>query len=144
MNYIPIFLNKREYNKFIKSLKQEFPTFQEWSNFIQKHRNTFQYKAKDYIYKNWKRVSNWDTYLIEINDIIYTNERMDTSKSHSDIFTKMCEKYNDKCVNIDWIDVVLDTSDGDLSVAVNNKNNWKFLDEDEIVELAIYIENQLK
>ena len=51
---------------------------------------------------------------------------------------------NEDMTPIKSINIVYDYTDSDLSVGINDKDNWKFLDDEEVMNLCLYIERKLK
>lgn len=142
----PVFISIEEREQFINSLESKFSTISEWVDYITTHHATLMQKARWYIFQNWEKIKNWDDYTLTINDVQYTNHRM---SSHSDdvklddTFNKLFEEIDSKRVNIDNITVSYDYHDADIYVFINSQENIKVLNEDEVLKLAIYIEENI-
>lgn len=147
LSFRPIFYSLKEREEAMNSLSKDKETFQEWIDSIAStHRNMIE-QAKWYIYNNWKLIKKWDNYCVTIKGREYSNydltKDFPTLKPKTNI-QKIRKRIQDKRSRIKWIDIIYDWSDGDLSVAINNKDNWQFLDDDQVIELVLYIEQQLK
>lgn len=141
---IPVFTEEKEREEFIDGLKQEYPTFREWFDYISSHHVTMIQKMKLYIHRNWKSVKDWGDYELELNGVTFTNTRLDSKGKKSSTLQRFLDRINSSRVNIEWIEITYDHHDSDISVAINDKVNWRFLSDKEVSELALYIEKQLK
>lgn len=109
--------------------------------------------AKIFILNNWKKLKDWSNLEISIIDnsgkeTFYYKYRR---RKHRFIATSPLSKTLSKLEKRrkSWhnpvkkvSDVVLDTSDGDFSVKINNRwHNW--IDKESVIVLADYIEKQL-
>lgn len=108
--------------------------------------------AKIFIMENWKRVKDWRDLKISIVDntgkeTFYYNHKKTKYRALSPFSS--FRKRNDERRRLlhnpvrKISDAVLDTSDGDFSIKINGKwHNW--IDDQSVIVLADYIENQLK
>jgi hypothetical protein len=107
--------------------------------------------AKVYILRNWEKIGDWTGFCGTLvsganskSQYYYNYIEKPISESDSDVW-KMWEQslredhYPLREVN----EVVLDPTDGDFSVTVNGDEEFMWLEEG-IIELASYIEKQLK
>lgn len=145
----------------------EFYTSDSFKHEYEKHLTAMQHIAacaKIYVIDNYEKVKSWKELDITIRDNSKTKTeyfnyvpRLPIEKSRSEIPSapgiKRCRTIISS--TIDRIDkerhnpiltltnVVLDTSDGDFSLTINGKeHNW--ISDDSIIEIANYIEEQLK
>ena len=109
----PVFNSLEERERFINCLENKFPNIGKWVDYIAKSHATLLENARWYIFKNWEKVKDWSDYLITIDGTDNTNRRL------------------------------YDFHDSDISISINHEENWKILNEDEVLELAIYIEQNL-
>jgi hypothetical protein len=110
--------------------------------------------AKSYILNNWKNIEDWsdldlriragntgkETHYYKYVDHGSWNIR---NKEISEVFAKMEqeEKDNQNPITV-FNDVVLDPTDGDFSVTINNTEHW-WINDDAIIAIADYIEKKL-
>ena len=141
----PIFNSLEEREGFINSLENKFSNIGEWVDYITKNHATLLEKARWYVFQNWEKVKDWSDYVITIDGIDYTNRRLcqvDEENDNSALY-RITKQIDSKRVNIDKITIVYDFHDSDISISINHEEKWKFLNEDEVLELAIYIEENI-
>ena len=151
IGFKPIFQTETERENFINAQPDLFPTFDEWYWDNMKRHNTMIEKMKWYIYKNWEKLTltDWNNINFVINKQKYghkfdlTRRKLKPNEHHSEILNKIMKNYNSKVKTITMIGFVYDETDGDLSVNINDKDNWKFLDDEEINDIALHIERTL-
>ena len=110
--------------------------------------------AKSYIFNNWKKVEDWsdlDVIIRAGNTGVETHYYKYTESSKwnirnekvADFFEKMEKEQKDKQNPIKvFNEVVLDPTDGDFSVTINDVEHW-WINDEAIITIADYIEKQL-
>ena len=109
--------------------------------------------AKIYIHKNYRKV-DWSELEVVVEDNsgkptkYYNYHPHEKRKSKSDVISRLMERIerdNKKRNNpvVSFHDVVLDPTDGDLSVTINGKDHL-WLSDDTVIVIANYIEQQKK
>ena len=149
----PCFSDETQREEFVNSLVQQKETFREWNDYIETHKNTMREKMTWYIHKNWEKLSieDWNRLDIKIKnqyygfkfDIVPAPENLKPHHYHSKVIERIEKSWNDKVETITTIDFVLDMMDGDLSISINGKDNWKWLNYHEIVQVVLLIEDKL-
>jgi len=151
IGFKPVFIDEKERENFINTQPDLFPTFDEWFDDNAKRHNTMIEKMKWYIYNNWNKllVSDWNelTFLIKKQKYGHkfdmTRHKLKPNEHTSEILNKIMKNYNNGVETITMINFVYDVQDGDLSVAINTDENWKFLNEEEISDIALHLERKL-
>ena len=110
--------------------------------------------AKSYIFNNWKKVEDWsdlDVIIragntgVETHYYKYTESGKWNIRNEkvADFFEKMEKEQKDNQNPIKvFNEVVLDPTDGDFSVTINDTEHW-WINDDAIITIADYIEKQL-
>lgn len=146
IGFTPVFLDEKESADFINEQPDLFPTFYEWFGDNLKRHSTMILKMKSYIINNWEKIDNWDGINIQFDDLVYGKKhkvKFDKEKGYETVVDSLFDKMNRNIVEIEYLNFVFDYTDFDLSVEINDKDNWKFLDDSEIIEIALFIENKL-
>lgn len=110
--------------------------------------------AKSYILNNWQKVEDWSDLDVKIRA---GNTGMEThyykyvdrggwnirNEKVAEVFEQMRkeEEDNQNLIRV-FNEVVLDPTDGDFSVTINNTEHW-WINDDAIITIADYIELQL-
>lgn len=98
-------------------------------------------RARLFINDNWGKVKDWSKYVLRINGIEYTNDRAEFNCEPYDIWDKLTKSINKNRVNIDSIKIDYDFTDSDIFVEINGDS--KILNDTEVLNLAIYIEENM-
>lgn len=104
--------------------------------------------AKLYVFNNWKRVESWKNLELEVDYWDNVDKQRKVVKFFNWVPSK--RKRNDKFAHLfdrsdqhnpieSFADVVLDTTDGDFSVTINEKQYW-WISDDTVIKIADYIE----
>ncbi len=117
------------------------------------------YSAKIFILENWEKVKDWSMLEVVVHDKSSRKNKHTTEYFNKDsgrhgmppdpnnlsIIDRMFEKFNDEAHNpvTSVRDIVLDHSDGDFSLTINDKEHW-WINDEAVIEIADYIEEQLK
>lgn len=113
-------------------------------------------EAKHYIVENYEKITDWSELSLEIkngNNIDNSNKLAEftyTPFKNSTYLKKLSKHYNSFYVDYDVsddsvktiTDVVLDETDGDLSITVNGLE-WWWIDKQTVMLLTIYIQRAL-
>jgi len=139
---IPIFIEEKDREDFINSLESKYSTFKEWNWDIIQSKNTLELKLGWYIYKNWEKVTDWSNYRVTLHKKDY-GKKWDITRTKSRVIRNFHKLMNENITQIESIKVTYDISDGDVSVECNNDGNWSFLNYEQVMDLGLYIEEQL-
>lgn len=153
MELRPCFSDEAQREAFVNDLIQQKETFREWNDYIETHKNTMREKMTWYIHKNWNKLSleDWNKLDIKIKDqyygfkfdIVPAPKELKPHEYHSKVIERIEKRWNDKVIEITSIEFKLDMMDGDLSIFVNGDENWKWLNDFEIIQVALLIEDKL-
>jgi hypothetical protein len=110
--------------------------------------------AKSYIFNNWKRVEDWTDLDVIIRagntgkqthyyKYVESGDSNTRSVKVAEMFEEMREeqKKNQNPIRV-FNEVILDPTDGDFSVTINENEHW-WINEDAIITIADYIEQKL-
>lgn len=145
IGFTPIFYSELEHREFANSQPDLFPNFSDWFDDNLKRHNTMILKMKLFIIDNWEKC-DWSDIGIKIDGIRYCKKHDIKYKENGEyetIIDKIFDKSNRTIKNVEYVKFTYDYSDGDLSLEINEETNWKFLADDEIIDLALKIENEL-
>jgi len=111
--------------------------------------------AKIYIYNNYQKVKDWtdlEVVITEEDEVVdyynYKETRRRKREGKSEAFDKITDRIDaENRIRHNPVtsvtDAVLDYSDGDFSITINGREHW-WLNDDEVIIIADYIEKQLK
>lgn len=153
--FSPCFMTEAEFEEGYKN--SEFYVEKDYYNEYRKHMIAMEHIAniaKSYIFNNWKKVEDWSDLDVKIragNTGIETHyykyvaheSYYKGSAKIENFFEKIRreEEENQKPIQI-FNDVVLDPTDGDFSVTINDTAHW-WINDDAIITIADYIEKKL-
>lgn len=128
--------------------------------------------AKIYILKNWQKVTDWGDLEVKIThgptgkvthyynherEMQRATDRIERSKKceantgikRSRVLDKLFESLEERKAHlhnpiINVNKVILDSTDGDFSIVINEKDDHWWISDEEIIIIADYIEQQLK
>jgi hypothetical protein len=161
MTMRPCSLSQKENDKVIHSSQYSVK-----ENFLQEYQNHISAMqivaecAKVFILKNWKKVKNWSELNVVIEDgrdekikptEYYNYIPNNNNRKHGDELgtigriVDMIEEKNAKKHNpvLSVSKVVLDPTDGDFSITINDNEHW-WISDDSVIVIAAYVEEQLK
>lgn len=137
ITFNPVFTELEERIAHANSIPMKDESFEDWSNRLFTEHYSLVTKISYYIYENWEKVKDWSKYRVKLNGIYY-------SYKIEYIHPKLNKLFKDKSKLINKIKVTYDYVDGDISIECNDDGNWAFLDDEQIIDLGIYIEKELK
>lgn len=159
MTMRPCSLSQKENDKVVHSSKYSVR-----ENFLQEYQDHIAALqivaecAKVFISKNWKKVKDWSELNVVIEDgrggkikptEYYNYIPKDRNQwGKSDTLGKIIDRIEKKNKNkhnpvVSVSKVVLDTTDGDFSITINDNEHW-WISNDSVIVIAAYVEKQLK
>ena len=135
----PVFSNLQGREEYINNLDKKFDTFTEWYEYIIQHHQTMIELAKWHVRNHWEEV-DWDKYCIEIDGHLYDNCKY--QKYPDNPLGEVFKEIDSECIPFASLKFVYDETDGDLSIDVDGK--FKFMDDEEVINAAVYIESKWK
>jgi len=155
--FSPCFMTEEEYeNAYKQSL---FYVEKDYMEEYRKHMVAMEHvasMAKVFILKNWKKVTDWSGLDVKIkhgpsgkvteyfNYVPYVPGDKKHSKTWDEMMIRIDEDNKKKHNPIrEFNSVVLDPTDGDFSITVNGDQEHWWIQEEAVIIIADYIENQL-
>lgn len=112
------------------------------------------YSAKVFILENWEKVKDWSMLEVVVHDkssrknkhtTEYSNKDLNSGWNEEEAIGRLMKAWSDERHNpvVSVRDVVLDHSDGDFSLTINDHEHW-WINDEAVIEIADYVEEQLK
>ena len=148
----PVFMSyedmKKAYDESSLVIKKDF--YEEYSKRASEMHHIADH-AKIFIFENYEKIKDWskiDLYVMSKNGEIHFNsqerkipEKDDPRYEYKLKIHEIFKENHNPMISL--TDVIIDPSDRDFSVTINNEE-FLFLTDEEVIIIADYIENQLK
>lgn len=135
----PVFADLQARENYINNLDKKFETFTDWFLYISKHHQTMIELAKWYVRNNWESV-DWCLFYITNGDTTYNN--FVYKPVGNEIRDKLMSSMYNGYVKFNSVKFVYDDTDADLLIDIDGE--WWFMNDEQVVDAAMYIEKKKK
>ena len=134
----PVFTSIEKRKAYIDSLPRVRSQISDWYAYLLNIHQAMVEIAEWSVYENWKNV-DWKNFAIEINGKNYDNSK---HPKYDGVMGKLFKSIDEDKVQFKKVSFEYDFVDGDLYINIDGVSD--LLDDERVVDAAIYIENNLK